>query len=219
MELLRTLEDFFAEYPHARVQEDCRVVFDLSSAHYSLTAEGGRCLLHLWSEERNMVRAVCNLRARKDSLRIETRRFGQTRPQVLEIVANRDRRSPSTREAARAKYQRLLERVLARRFPGCVLEGFRTAADLEHSFGPAYTRGVLRQGLSSWAVIAVNDAEPQPAVDGMLTAGILWLAHCREHAEGRKLFAGLKVVGPAGALRTVQARIAWLNRSAASWEL
>lgn len=218
-ELLRTLEDFFSEYPQATMLEDGRVIFDMTSAHYSLTAERGRCLLHLWSDEHNMVRTVCNLRARKDSLHIETRRFGQTRPQVLEIVPNRDRRSPSTREASRAKYQRLLERVLTRKFPGWAPEGFRTAIDLEHSFGPAYARGVLRQGLSNWAVIAANAAEPQTTLDGMLTLGILWLAHCRKHAEGRKLFEGLKIVAPAGMSCTLRARMAWLNASAAKWEL
>jgi hypothetical protein len=218
-ELLRVLEDFFIENPQAVVLEDGRVVFDLASARYSLTAENGRCLLHLWSEEQNLVRTVCGVRARKDSLRIETRRFGQTRPQAFEIVPGGDRRSPSARQASRTTYQRLLERVLGRAFPDWVVEGLRTAVDLEHSFGPAYARGVLRQGLSSWAVIAVNGGEPQAIVDGILTLGILWLAYCREHADGRRLFQGLKVVVPRSASRTTQARMAWLNTSAAKWEL
>jgi hypothetical protein len=218
-ELVCALEEFLTGNPHAAVREEGRVIFDMASARYSLTAENGRCLLHLWSEERNLVRTVCGLRVRNGSLRMETRRFGQTRPQVFEIVPDGERRSPTSRESSRAKYQHLLERTLARIFPDWTVEGLRTAVDLEHSFGPAYARGILRQGLSSSAIIAVNASEPQATIDGILTLGILWLAHCREQADGKRLFAGLKVVVPAGMFHTVQARMAWLNTSAAKYAL
>ena len=116
-ELARALEEFFAEYPRATVLEDGHVLFDMAAAHFSISTEQGRCLLHLWSDERNLVRTVCGLKARKDSLRVETRRFGQAKPQVLEIAANRDRRVPSSRESSRAKYLRMLDRALGREFP------------------------------------------------------------------------------------------------------
>jgi hypothetical protein len=218
-DLARAFEDFLAEHPHAAVLDEGRVLFDMASARYSLSAEYGRCLLHLWSEEQNLVRSVIGVRLRKDCLRIETRRFGQARPQVLEIVPTRDRRSPSTREASRAKFQRLLERVLQRGYPGWSVEGFRTTADLEHSFGPAYARGILSRGLTSWAILAVNPQEPQPTIDGALTIGILWLAYCREHSAAGRLVRGLKIVLPAASSTTTQARIAWLNSDAAQWEL
>jgi hypothetical protein len=102
-ELASALEEFFAEYPRAAVLEDGRVLFDMASSHFSISTQGTRCLLHLWSDEGNLVRTVVGLKARKDSLRVETRRFGQTKPQVLELAANRDRRTPSSREIGRAK--------------------------------------------------------------------------------------------------------------------
>jgi len=46
-ELARELEEFFAEHPQAALLEDGRVLFDMQSARYSLSAEQGRCLLHL----------------------------------------------------------------------------------------------------------------------------------------------------------------------------
>ncbi|MBB6147095.1 hypothetical protein HNQ77_005080 [Silvibacterium bohemicum] len=218
-DLVRVLDDFFIENPQAAVLEDGRVIFDMASARYSLSSENGRCLLHLWSEERNMVRTVCGVRERKDSLRIESRRFGQSRPQFFEIVPTRDHRSPSTRDLARTRYQHLLERVLTRAFPGWSVDNLRTATDLEHSFGPAYTRGVLRRGMTNWALIAVNSEESPATIDGILTLGILWLAHCREQGDGKRFFEGLKVVVPAGTSRTIKARMAWLNRFAAKYEL
>jgi hypothetical protein len=218
-ELARALEEFFAEYPRSVLLEDGRTLFDMSSAQYSISMQGGRCLLHLWSDERNLVRTICGIKARKDSLRVETRRFGRSQPQVLELVANRDRRAPSSREASRAKYLRLLARVLARELPDWKLDGLRGAADLEHSFGPAYARGVPLKGTAAWAVIAVNGEEPQSTIDGILTLGILWLVYCREHAGGRRLFEGLKVIVPAGTSQTVRARMPWLNADLAKWEL
>ena len=218
-ELARTLEEFFAEYPLAVVLEDGHSLFDMAAAHFSISTQQDRCLLHMWSDERNLVRTVCGLRVRKDSLRVEARRFGQSQPQVLELVANRDRRTPSSREAARAKYMRTLDRALTRAFPEWKLDSLRAAADLENSFGPAYARGVLLRGPAAWTVIGVNGEEPQNTIDGILTLGILWLAYCREHSGGRRLYEGLKVVVPKGTSHTARARMPWLNASAAKWEL
>lgn len=218
-ELARALEEFFAEYPRATVGEDGHALFDMATAHFSISTEQGRCLLHLWSEERNLVRTVCGVKARKDSLRVEVRRFGQAKPQVLELAANRDRRTPSTRESGRAKYLRLLDRVLGRALSEWKTFGFRASADLEHSFGPEYVRGMLLKGTAAWAVIGVNASEPQSTIDGILTLGVLWLAYCREHGDGRRLYEGLKVVVPAGATQTVRGRMAWLNERLAKWEL
>jgi hypothetical protein len=213
------LETFLAESPRAVVLEDGKVLFDMRDAKYKLATEHGRCTLHLWSEERNLVRRVSGTIMRNGVLRLSTHRFGQTKPQTVELVADRDRRTPSTREATRVKYLRLLERVLLRQFPEFKPEAFRTAMDLEKSFGPAYARGSLVQGQKAWAVIAVNEEETQSTVDGILTLGILWLHHCRESGDGRRLYQGLKLVVPRGMGTLTLSRLAWLNDSAAQWEL
>jgi hypothetical protein len=98
-------------------------------------------------------------------------------------------------------------------------DGFRTAMDLEKSFGPAYARGSLVQGQQAWAVIAVNAAESQAMVDGILTLGVLWLAHCRENAGGRRLYRGLRLIVPRGMATLTASRLAWMNPDAAQWEL
>ena len=213
------LEGFLAEHPRAVVLEDGKAIFDMREAKYRLATEHGRCTLHLWSEDRNLVRRVSATVSRNGSLRLSTHRFGQTKPQTLELVADRDRRTPSTREAARVKYLRVLERVLERAFPEWKADGFRIAMDLEKSFGPAYARGSLVQGQKAWAVIAVNDEETQATVDGILTLGILWLHHCRESGDGRRVYQGLKVVVPRGAAALTVSRLAWLHPQAAQWEL
>ncbi len=64
-ELACALEAFLAEHPRAAVLEDGRVLFEMQTARYALSAEHGRCVLHLWSEERNLVRTVTGIDARK----------------------------------------------------------------------------------------------------------------------------------------------------------
>jgi hypothetical protein len=217
--LMRALESFLAEHPRAAVIEDGRVLFEMASAKYALSAEYGRCVLHLWSEERNLVRTVVGIDPKHSTLRLQVKRFGQTKPQLLQLLPDRDQRSPTTRSAGRAKYLRVLERVLGRSFPDFTVEGLCNAMDLEHSFGPAYARATLVRGNSAWAVIGVGSDETQSTIDGVLTLGILWLAHCREHAGGRRLFEGLKVVVPQGTSETTRVRLAWMNMSLAKWEL
>src|SRR5580698_2229269 len=213
------LEGFLGEHPRAVVLEDGKAIFDMREAKYRLATEHGRCTLHLWSEARNLVRRVSATVSRNGSLRLSTHRFGQTKPQTLELVADRDRRTPSTREATRVKYLRVLERVLLRSFPEFKTDAFRTAMDLEKSFGPAYARGSLVQGQKAWAVIAVNEEETQSTVDGILTLGILWLQHCRESGDGRRVYQGLKLIVPSGMAALTLSRMAWLNANVAQWEL
>src|SRR5271155_1143526 len=213
------LESFLAESPRAVVLEDGKVLFDMREAKYKLATEHGRCTLHLWGEDRNLVRRVGGTTLRNGVLRLSTHRFGQTKPQTLELVTDRDRRTPSTREAARVKYLRVLERVLLRCFPEFKVDALRTAMDLEKSFGPAYARGSLVQGQKAWAVIAVNEEETQATVDGVLTLGILWLQHCRESGDGRRVYQGLKLIVPRGMAILTLSRMAWLNANVAHWEL
>src|ERR1700723_2458204 len=186
--LARAIEEFLATWPRAAIFEDGRLLFDLRLGHYAVASEHGRCLLHLWSEERNLVRTVTAIQPRRDTLRLETRRFGQTKPQILTLTPDPDFRTPTARDTSRRRYLSSLEQALALRYPGWAPGSFRSAMALEHSFGPAYARGILTRGQSAWAVLGVGPDEPAPVIDGALTLGILWLAWCREHSAGRHVF-------------------------------
>ncbi len=166
-----------------------------------------------------LVRTVSAVQPRRDTLRLETRRFGQTKPQTLTLVPDPDFRTPTARDTARRRYLRTLEQSLITRFPGWTPESFRSAMDLEHSFGPAYARGILTKGQSAWAIIGVGPDEPPSAIEGALTLGILWLDHCRRHTNGRRVFHGLRVIVPSGYVNITRARMAWLNTTLAQWEL
>jgi hypothetical protein len=218
-QIAAAIEAFLLQYVDAAVLEDGKILFDLRTAKFSLSTEYQRCTLHLWSEERNLVRRIVSAVERAGALRLATQRFGQAQTKLLELVSSRERRTPTSRDKARSGYVPLLERVLLRVLPGWKAEGFRSAMELEKSFGPAYARGSLVRGNQAWAVIGVNEEETAVTIDGILTLGVLWLQACREQAGGRRLYQGLKIVVPRGTATLTLSRLAWMNPDAAQWEL
>jgi len=236
--LSRTVQEFLAEAAGAIVLEDGAVAFDLGQAKYSISGEHDKCLLHLWSAERNTVRRVLEAEVKNGTLRLAVQRLGQARPTKLEICRERDRRSPTATRAARISYEAKLRRALERHFPGFAITRLTTGVDLEKSFGPIYARGVLRQGQTAFAVLGVNASETQASVDAALTFGILWLDVCREnpHISQKQgdpstslrasmghprncLVEGLILFVPACGSALVRERMANLNRAAAKWKL
>lgn len=217
--LARELEYFLGGLRDAHVLEDGRVVFDLRHANYSISGQAGKCLLHLWSQERNAVRRVLDCESKNGALRLTVQRFGQAKPGKMEIVRGKDSQSPSARKAARAKYEDLLQRVLEREFPQFTPDRLRSTADLERSFSPVYARGVLRSGRTAFALLGVNAAEPQAAIDASLTFGLLWLEHCRQQLAEKSRVEGLKLFVPGGCSDVVRERMAHLNHSIAKFEL
>jgi hypothetical protein len=236
--LTRTLQEFLGEAAGAVVLEDGAVAFDLGRAKYSISGEFNKCLLHLWSAERNTVRRVLDAEVKNGTLRLAVQRLGQARPTKLEICRERDRRSPSAKRAARVSYEPKLRRALERCFPGFAVARLTTGVDLEKSFGPIYARGLVRRGQSAFAVLGVNEKETQASVDAALTFGILWMDVCRENQSphfwqhrpevghprelGRSRAAfveGLALFVPRGTSGLVRERMANLNRAAAKWTL
>jgi len=233
--LTRTLHEFLSEASGAVVLEDGALTFDLERAKYSISGEYNKCLLHLWSAERNTVRRVIEAEVKNGTLRLAVQRLGQAHPTKMEICRERDRRSPSAKKAARASYEQKLRRALERHFPGFAIARLTSTVDLEKSFGPIYTRGLVRRGQSAFAVLGVNATETQASIDAALTFGILWLDVCRNshfsqkrrevgrptsHLSSTSVCAeGLHLFVPAGSSALVRERMANLNRAAAKWSL
>jgi len=217
--LMRTVEDFLAGARDAVVLDDGAVLFDLAQAKYSISGERNKCLLHLWSGERNLVRRVLDVEIKNEVLRLAVQRLGQARPSKLEICRQRDRRTPTAKRAARLAYQRSLQGTLERRFSAYDASRLTTCVDLERSFGPIYARGLLRRGQSGFAVLGVNLQETQSSIDAALTFGILWLDVCREAQAGKMAVEGLKLFLPAGTSALTRERMAHLHPDAAKWHL
>src|SRR5258706_13324463 len=130
-----------------------------------------------------------------------------------------DRRSPAARRRARAAHEPRPRRALERNLPEWTVVRLTTSVDLEHSFGPAYLRGWLRQGQRALAIVGVNDQETQSTIDGALTCGILWLDACRLAQRERGVVEGLTMVVPKGMVALTRQRMAHLHPTAAKWRL
>src|ERR1700731_416909 len=196
--LSQTLSDFLNGARAAVVVEDGAIAFDLAEAKYSVSGEYNKCLLHLWSSERNFVPRVLDAEVKATMLRLQVQRMGQNRPTRLDFCRDRDQRSPAARRAARVAYEPRLRRALERNFPEWTIVRLTSGVDLEHSFGPAYLRGWMRQGQRALAIVGVNDQETQSTGDGALTCGILWLDFCRLTQQERRLVEGLVMIAPKG---------------------
>lgn len=217
--LARTLEQFLLESRHGVVMEEGQIIFDLDSARFSISAERGRCLLHMWSVERNLVREVVDAEIKKDALQLAVRKFAQSRPHRLQICRQPDQRTATARKMARTLYSKVLERVLQREFPQWTLSRVSSSADLERSFSPVYTRAMLRKGRSSFAILGVNQQETQAAVDAALTFGLLWLEDCRRREAGHSTVEGLTIFAPPKKTATLRLRMAYLNGAAGRFQL
>jgi len=227
--LTRTVQNFLSEASGAVVLENGAVMFDLAQSKYSISGEYNKCLLHLWSEERNTVRRVLEAEVKNGTLRLAVQRLGQSHPTKLEICRDRDRRSPSAKRVARAGYENKIRRTIERHFPGFGIARLTSGVDLEKSFGPIYARGLIRQGQTAFAVLGVNASETQSSIDAALTFGILWLDVCRQsihfsqnHGEmGHPscLVQGLILFVPTGCSALVRERMANLHCDAAKWRL
>jgi hypothetical protein len=218
-QLARQIEEFLADAPNSLVMEDGLTVFDLGTARYSLSTERGKCVLHFWSDERNAVRRIVDAELKSGRLRLTAQKFGAAKPVRIDLCQERDPRTPSAKKAARATYQRLFGRLLQRNFPTYAIESLSSAMDLERSFGPIYTRALLRKGQGAFAALGVGSAELQSSVDGALTFGLLWLERCREQFALRGVVEGLLLFVPQGRAAMVRARLAHLDHAAAKFRL
>jgi len=82
----KMLESFLADQPHAVALEYGELLFDFATARYSVTGEG-KCVFHIWSEERNAVRRVVDAEVKPRLLRLSVLRFGQSQPTILETTS------------------------------------------------------------------------------------------------------------------------------------
>src|SRR5258707_15682010 len=106
--LSQMLSDFLDGAHAAVVVEDGAIAFDLAEAKYSVSGEYHKCLLHLWSSERNFVRRVRGGGGEATMLRLQGQRTGQNRPPRLPFSPGRDRRSaPAARGGGPALQARL----------------------------------------------------------------------------------------------------------------
>lgn len=194
------------------VHEDGEWLAELAGMHCELRRQGKNHLVHLWSEERSLVRRILRVAdITPGRLALEVQRFGRPRPGKLEFFRT-DVPRPTGR-LNREKFRARFRRMLAEEFPDARVESLTTAPDLEHSFSGLYTRGVMVDAGRSWALLGVWSGEDRSTVEDALSFGLLWLDWTRQHAR-RRAIEGLRVFLPVGLSRLALHRTRVLAPSA-----
>jgi hypothetical protein len=85
------------------------------------------------------------------------------------------------------------------------VESLTIASKLEYSLSGSYARGLLRNGSSHWAVLAVPHDETAEPAENRLTFGLLWLARAREVRRG--FVVGLRMMVAKGTSGAVAHRV------------
>lgn len=212
MELAAELEACLREFVSAgsvEVRENGGHVAPISGLSWEVRGVGDRPLLHLWSERCNLTRRVLAITDHSEErLALAVERFGHAKPDRLEFLRLDFERNART--LSREEFCERFGRILAEQFPDESVESLSISPDLEHSLSGNYARALLRRGSAHTAVLGVPPGESQDATENSLAFALLWLDRAL-HSSRRGTVAGLRLVLPKNANRTVAHRFAALH--------
>lgn len=191
-----------------QVRENGERIAGLDGVSYEVRAQGEGALLHLWSPRQTLVRRVVRFTEESpERVVIEVQRLGHSRHAKLEFVAGEA--EADSRRLGRIQFGDRLRQILTDNFPDETVDSVVTGADLRHSLSGSYTRGLMHQGSDGVAVIAASLEEDTATLDSMLTFGLIWLQHARDHAR-RHSVSRLRLFLPRGKSGVTAHRLAAL---------
>jgi hypothetical protein len=181
----------------------------LENFRYEVHPNGPHALLHLWSDDRNLIRQVLRVVSEKpERLALEVARIGRRRPVRLDFLAAA--RKSSAARVTRERFRWRFRELLMQQFPDESIISLTAAPDLEHSLSGNYVRGIVKDASRAWAVIAAAPDEAASTYDGLLAFGLLWLHRARESRPGAPV-RGLRLFFPQGSGRVTAHRLAALS--------
>jgi hypothetical protein len=194
-ELERALASVCASGP-AEVRENGEWLAALDGLQYRVRPQHDGALLHLWGSEQSLVRRVVRVAEQSpERVVLEVSRFGRARSAKLEFLAAASNRQE--RSWVREQFRSRLQQLLADRFPDEMVDSLVTGADLKNSISGSYTRGLMHRGSDAFAVFGAGPEKDSPAINGILTFGLIWLDLTRNRAH-RHSVRGLRLFLPRG---------------------
>ena len=196
-ELRSKMESFLSRCAEPCLIEPGEKAVLVVESRYSMEVRDGGVVFHVWGDDGNIVRRISGIaKETRNRLDLRARRFG--RPEMVVSLIDRAKKGTLVeRQEIQAEFRERLRRMLAREFADWQLERLSSSPDLERSFSPSCSRGVLRRGKHAWAIIGVGREAGAAAADGALTFGLIWLDYLRQSEPG-VVFHGLRLFLPAG---------------------
>lgn len=164
---------------------------ELQPDSYEFSVEWNKLIFAWWDDERSqswrvtnyeVAEAEINLRASRGlaketvNLTLRDAQRWRAQQQLRDLPASERRRS----------YGSVLAQLIAGHFVGAKIERVNTGGQRTRSLPVQYARLVIQLHNETVLVIGANDGEAQAEADGVLAAGLIWLAGFNEKREGRK---------------------------------
>ena len=219
-QLQKEIETFLTSLRHPILVEDELELLDLTAGQWTVTFEPRGLFFQAWSPGRSIVRHIEQLAYRDHGrLGVFVRKPDGRQSATLEFreLDAASERSPD-RSARRIHFRRQSLTVLQDQFVGWRFERVSNRSDRQHSLSAWYTRGLMRQGRTGWAFLALNEGEAPAASDNALAYGLIWLDWLRARSDCDPV-VGLKVFLPEQALPLTCHRAAYLDPRAAQIEV
>ncbi len=191
---------------------------ELTKDNFELSVEWGKLIFTWWDKERSQSWRVTAYEIDGAEIRLQAMRglAGE-----LTTLTLRDEIRWRARlelddlgtDERRRHYSELLAQLLAARFGNARLQRLTAGADRSRSAPGRYTRLTLKLGRETILAIGANDAESQSEIDGIVAAGLVWLANFNQKRERELRAQRLWFCLPKDRLQTVVERLILLDIS------
>ncbi len=188
------------------------LINELQPGSYEFSVEWHKLIFAWWDDERSQSWRVTNYEIAQAEISLRASR-GLAKENVNLTLrdAQRWRAQQQLRELPaserRSGYGGILAQLIAGHFVGAKIERVNTGGHRARSLPVQYARLVIELHHETVLVIGANEGEAQAEVDGVLTAGLVWLSGFNEKREGRKRAKRLWLCVPKGRAQTTVERL------------
>lgn len=191
------IEQFLCQSDRWQCHQDGIPSASMTSHNLAVTVEFGKLIFSYWGEDFAESWRIEGYRIRGHRLCLDlSRRMGRERLHMeLRLPGEADPLTPDVIERRR-RFQELMCRWVKAQFPRGRIERVSTRRDDRRQLSGKYTRLLLAEGQRRFAVIGVNAQEDPSAIDGLLTAAIIW--YDRISRQGDRKPDRLLLLAPVG---------------------
>lgn len=180
------IEQFLCQSDHWQCLQNGIPATSIASGNLAITVEFGKVIFSYWGEDFATSWRIEEYHIQGHRLHLSlSRRMGREQLQMeLRLPGEADPLSPDVVERRR-RFQELMCRLVKEKFPGGRIERVATRRDDTRQLSGKYTRLLLAEGQRRVVAVGVNSQEDPSAIDGLLTAAIIWYERASER-EPRK---------------------------------
>lgn len=194
------------------------LIATINGDNFELSVEWGKLIFAWWDNERSQSWRVTAYEIDEAELQLQVTRG------LKNEIATMTLRNPSKwREKAelenlesderRQLYAKTLTELFARNFDGVRVQRVTSGADRSHSVPGKYARLILKLRGETALAIGADKTESQTDIDGVVAAGLIWLAGFNQQRDQKQKAKRLLICVPAGSSQTVVERLTLLDSS------